>query len=142
MFKERLIFKSLLDYCFFIWSDLLYGFVVYKNSLYFYTKFYELSNVCYILKYCLLIGQSSLLDISVVDYPNRLNRFELNYVFLLYGIKVRFIIKTFVDKYTPIKSISNIFSSAGWLEREAWDMFGIRFLFHPDLRRILMITSL
>ena len=81
-----------------------------------------------------------LVDICVVDYylnNNQNNRFEINYLLLSLKYKTRLKIKLFCDEKTIISSISNIYSSAGWLERENWDMFGIFFSKHKDLRRIL-----
>lgn len=77
----------------------------------------------------------SLNDICIVDYPEKANRFEVSYNLLSIKYNLRFFIKTYTSSY--ITSISSIFASANWLERECWDMFGIFFLNHPDLRRIL-----
>jgi NADH/F420H2 dehydrogenase subunit C len=74
-------------------------------------------------------------DICVVDYPEKSTRFELSYNLLSVKYNFRVFIKTFTNSY--IKSITGIYDSADWIERECWDMYGIFFLNHPDLRRIL-----
>jgi NADH dehydrogenase (ubiquinone) Fe-S protein 3 len=76
-------------------------------------------------------------DISGTDYPERKNRFEVAYQLLSIQYNTRIRIKTFVDEITDVPSVTNIFSSADWMEREVWDMFGVFFSGHPDLRRIL-----
>ncbi len=78
-----------------------------------------------------------LIDITAVDYPSRSNRFEVVYQLLSIQYNSRLRVKTIVDELTPVASISALFPSANWFERETWDMFGICFLHHPDLRRIL-----
>lgn len=78
-----------------------------------------------------------LIDITAVDYPSRTLRFEVVYNLLTVHYNARIRIKICVDEYTPVHSVTSIFSSAGWWEREVWDMFGIFFSTHPDLRRIL-----
>ena len=79
----------------------------------------------------------SLISITAVDYPDKKDRFEVNYFLLSYKLNTRIIVKISTNDVTPIKSISSIFSSANWYEREVWDLFGIFFSGHPDLRRIL-----
>lgn len=78
-----------------------------------------------------------LIDITAVDYPSRSSRFEVVYQLLSIHYNARIRVKTNVDELTPIESVSSLFPSANWFERETWDMFGICFLHHPDLRRIL-----
>ena len=78
-----------------------------------------------------------LMDITAVDYPTRIERFELIYNFLSVEFNSRIRVKSVVDEVTPISSVTEIFSCAAWWEREVWDMFGIFFSNHPDLRRIL-----
>jgi len=78
-----------------------------------------------------------LMDITAVDYPTRETRFEVVYNFLSIQYNSRVRVKTSVDEITPIQSVTQLFSSASWWEREVWDMFGIFFSDHPDLRRIL-----
>jgi NADH/F420H2 dehydrogenase subunit C len=78
-----------------------------------------------------------LVDLFVVDYPTKENRFELIYCLLSTKYNSRIKIKTFVDEFTPVESIVDIYQSANWLEREVWDMNGIYIEQHPDLRRIL-----
>ena len=78
-----------------------------------------------------------LLDVTAVDYPSRFFRFEVVYNLLSIKHNARLRIKTCVDEITPISSITQVYSSAGWWEREVWDMFGLFFSNHPDLRRIL-----
>lgn len=78
-----------------------------------------------------------LIDIFAVDYPNKEERFELVYCLLSTKYNSRIKVKTFVDEFTPVESIVDIYQSANWLEREVWDMNGIYVEQHPDLRRIL-----
>ena len=78
-----------------------------------------------------------LIDITAVDFPSRSSRFEVVYQLLSIHYNARIRVKTNVDELTPIESVSSLFPSANWFERETWDMFGICFLNHPDLRRIL-----
>ena len=78
-----------------------------------------------------------LIDITAVDYPSRSSRFEVVYQLLSIHYNARIRVKTNVDELTPMESVSSLFPSANWFERETWDMFGICFLNHPDLRRIL-----
>lgn len=78
-----------------------------------------------------------LMEITAVDYPEKEKRFEVVYMLLSVKYNNRLIIKTYVDEMTPLDSVVSIYNSAGWYEREVWDMFGIYFSNHPDLRRIL-----
>lgn len=85
----------------------------------------------------LLLTLRGLYDIFVVDYPARLLRFELIYGFTSIYSGIRVFLKTHLSENISINSISNIFSSANWLERECWDLFGVFFANHTNLRRIL-----
>ena len=78
-----------------------------------------------------------LIDITAVDYPQREKRFKIVYLLLSHENNLRIIINTNVDEKKTIPSITKIFPSANWMEREVFDMYGISFKAHPDLRRIL-----
>ena len=78
-----------------------------------------------------------LIDIFAVDYPERIKRFELNYYLISLEYNLRILIKTQLNENEPVNSCINLYNSAGWLEREVWDLFGIFFSSHTDLRRIL-----
>jgi len=78
-----------------------------------------------------------LCDICGVDYPDRPLRFEVVYHLLSMRLNQRIRLKVETDEEHPVPSAVGIFSSAGWWEREAWDLFGIYFADNPDLRRIL-----
>jgi NADH dehydrogenase (ubiquinone) Fe-S protein 3 len=78
-----------------------------------------------------------LMDITAVDYPERENRFEVVYILLSVKYNSRLIVKLSVDEVTPVPTVENVYASAGWYERETWDMFGIFFQENKDLRRIL-----
>ena len=78
-----------------------------------------------------------LVDLTAVDHPDQAERFEVVYNMLSLKLNQRVRVKLTTDERTPVASVSGVFSSAIWLEREAWDMFGIFFANHPDLRRIL-----
>ncbi len=78
-----------------------------------------------------------LIDIAGVDYPDNNKRFELIYLFLSHenNIRIKLLIKFEINQF--INSITKIFPSANWMEREVFDMYGVKFKNHPDLRRIL-----
>jgi NADH-quinone oxidoreductase subunit C len=82
-------------------------------------------------------GFKQLTDLFGVDYPENPNRFEVVYLLLSLKQNKRIIVKTHIDEKTKVPSVVKVFSSAGWFEREAWDMYGIQFDKNPDLRRIL-----
>lgn len=79
----------------------------------------------------------SFIDLCGVDYPEREERFEVVYHLLSPRLNARIRIKVSTDETTPVPSCTGIFAGADWFEREAWDMYGILFTGHPDLRRIL-----
>ncbi|NIA67270.1 NADH-quinone oxidoreductase subunit C [Pelagibius litoralis] len=78
-----------------------------------------------------------LVDMTAVDRPEQPERLELVYNLLSLKLNQRIRVKLTTDERNPVDSAAGVFSSAIWLEREAWDMFGVFFSGHPDLRRIL-----
>tara|TARA_B100000902_G_scaffold80572_1_gene85178 strand:- start:1641 stop:2246 length:606 start_codon:yes stop_codon:yes gene_type:complete len=78
-----------------------------------------------------------LIDITAVDYPENNLRFEMVYLFLSHEFNQRIIIKYSIGENEVISSLTTIFPSANWMEREVFDMYGVSFKDHPDLRRIL-----
>jgi NADH-quinone oxidoreductase subunit C len=80
---------------------------------------------------------TTLVDICGVDYPDRAKRFDVVYHFLSMRLNQRVRVKIETDEATAVPSVSGMFPSADWFEREAFDMYGILFSGHPDLRRLL-----
>merc|ERR1711953_979066 len=80
---------------------------------------------------------ANLVDIAGLDMPTREYRFEVVYNLLSLRYNARIRVKTYTDEMTPLDSIDEVFKAANWYEREIWDMFGVFFANHPDLRRIL-----
>ena len=78
-----------------------------------------------------------LIDITAVDYPHKEKRFKIVYLLLSHENNLRIIININIEETTLVSSITKIFPSANWMEREVFDMYGISFKDHPDLRRIL-----
>jgi NADH-quinone oxidoreductase subunit C len=78
-----------------------------------------------------------LIDICGVDYPERADRFDVVYHLLSPRLNQRIRIKISTGETTPVPSVNDVFPAANWYEREAYDLYGIRFTGHPDLRRIL-----
>ena len=78
-----------------------------------------------------------LIDITAVDYPEKDQRFKMVYFLLSHENNSRIIININIDEKISVPSITKIFPSANWMEREVFDMYGISFNNHPDLRRIL-----
>jgi len=78
-----------------------------------------------------------LVDICGADYPDRLERFEVVYHLLSLSNNQRIRVKLSASETTPVASAVSMFNAANWFEREVWDMYGVYFSHHPDLRRIL-----
>ena len=78
-----------------------------------------------------------LMDLCGVDYPERSQRFEVVYNLLSLKHNRRIRVKVLTDEDTPVPTAVGVFSTAGWYERETWDMYGVAFSDNPDLRRIL-----
>ena len=78
-----------------------------------------------------------LIDITAVDYPEKEKRFKIVYLLLSHENNLRILVSANIYEKIPVPSITKIFPSANWMEREVFDMYGISFKDHPDLRRIL-----
>ena len=78
-----------------------------------------------------------LIDITAVDYPENSKRFKMVYLFLSHQFNQRIIISSLINENEVVPSLTKIFPSANWMEREVFDMYGVKFKNHPDLRRIL-----
>ena len=83
---------------------------------------------------CLFV---SIIDVTAVDWPARDKCFDVVYHLLSPKRNIRVRVKVETDEATPVPSVVGVYSSAGWFERETWDMYGVFFADHPDLRRIL-----
>ena len=78
-----------------------------------------------------------LTDITVVDYPENTQRFKVVYLFLSHEFNQRIVLSYLINENEQIPSLTSIYPAANWMEREVFDMYGVRFKDHPDLRRIL-----
>ena len=78
-----------------------------------------------------------LIDITVVDYPENTKRFKVVYLFLSHEFNQRIILSYLISENEVIPSLTPIYPAANWMEREVFDMYGVKFKDHPDLRRIL-----
>lgn len=78
-----------------------------------------------------------IIDVTAVDWPNREQRFDVVYHFLSPRLNQRIRLKVMIDEVTPVPSLIDVFRGADWFEREAYDLYGVLFTGHPDMRRIL-----
>ena len=110
---------------------------VKHNQIYVEIDKEDLIDVVLFLKTNKNIKFRQLIDITVVDYPEETQRFKIVYLFLSHEFNQRMILSYFINEKEVISSITSIFPSANWMEREVFDMYGVNFKDHPDLRRIL-----
>ena len=97
----------------------------------------DLLDVILLLKTNKNIKFKQLIDITAVDYPENQKRFKIVYLLLSHELNQRIILSYYIDENQQIPSLTKIFPSSNWMEREIFDMYGIKFIDHPDLRRIL-----
>ncbi|KAL1964794.1 hypothetical protein VTN77DRAFT_6661 [Rasamsonia byssochlamydoides] len=112
-------------------------FSVWKDELTIYVPPSGLIPVMSFLKYHTAAEYTQISDITAVDYPTRENRFEVVYNMLSVRHNSRIRVKTYADEASPVPSVTGLFDGALWYEREVYDMFGVFFTGHPDLRRIM-----
>ena len=107
------------------------------NQLYTTINSEDLLDVVLLLKTNKNTKFRQLIDITAADYPENQQRFKMIYLLLSHEFNQRIILSYFINENEPISSLTKIFPSANWMEREIFDMYGIKFTDHPDLRRIL-----
>jgi len=107
------------------------------NQLFIDINYEDLSSIILFLKTNDKCRFKQLIDITAVDYPEEEKRFKVVYFLLSHENNLRIIVNLKIDEKTTLPSITKIFPSANWMEREVFDMYGISFADHPDLRRIL-----
>lgn len=134
---EKNKLKSLYRYILNQIPKFIYKIYINKNQIILYTYSTYLNNIVFYLKNHYNTQFKLLMDICAVDYPNKKNRFEIVYNFLSIKKKSRIIVKIVTNETLPVPSVTHQFNSAGWYEREVWDMFGVYFSNNLDLRRIL-----
>jgi len=110
---------------------------IINNEIFILTSNKYFLNLLFILKNSTLFQYKILSDLTCVDFPNKFYRFRLFYNLLSVRYAHRLCLIIDFDEMEPVSSASFLYSNANWLEREVWDLFGIYFINHPDLRRIL-----
>lgn len=112
-------------------------FSVWKDELTIYIPPSGVIPVFTFLKYHTAAEYTQVSDITAVDYPTKDQRFEVVYNMLSIRHNSRIRVKTYADEATPVPSICDLYDGANWYEREVYDLFGVFFVGHPDLRRIM-----
>ena len=107
------------------------------EQIYITINFEDLLNVISLLKTNKNIKFRQLVDITAIDYPENKKRFKIVYLLLSHELNQRIVLTYFISENQKIPSITKSYPSANWMEREIFDMYGIKFVDHPDLRRIL-----
>ena len=124
------LIKSLLNFC-------KYDIELKKGELSLYCSSNDLTKILLFLRDNPSLNMECLVDVTAVDYPNDDLRFLVVYNLLSISKNFRIKVKIKLQDEDTIDTISDIYPCANWCEREIWDLFGIRFKGHPDLRRIL-----
>jgi NADH-quinone oxidoreductase subunit C len=107
------------------------------DQLYLYIDSEDLIDVTLFIKSNENTKFRQLIDVTVVDYPENVQRFKVVYLFLSHEFNQRIILSYFINENEIIPSLTSIYPAANWMEREVFDMYGVKFKDHPDLRRIL-----
>ena len=107
------------------------------EQLYLYIDSEDLIDVTLFIKSSENTKFRQLIDITAVDYPENTQRFKLVYLFLSHEFNQRIILSYMINENEVIPSLTSIYPAANWMEREVFDMYGVKFKDHPDLRRIL-----
>ena len=107
------------------------------NQIYIEIQDNDLTEVILFLKTNSTTKFRQLIDITAVDYPSRDRRFKMVYLLLSHETNSRIIVNYYIKEGEIVTSLTSIFPSSNWMEREVFDMYGIEFKNHPDLRRIL-----
>ena len=142
-FKERIhalpddSLKDLADYISEKMEKHVTGYTFAKDELVISAKPDDIATVLQFLRDDRECECTTLIDLCGVDYPERPERFEVVYCLLSIRQNNRVRVKIAVEEDQIVPTVTDVFSVAGWLEREAWDMYGILFAGNPDLRRIL-----
>ena len=124
------LIKSLLNFC-------EYEIINEKDEISLFIKKKDLISTLMFLRDNPSLSMESLIDITAIDYPGSEKRFLLVYNLLSVSKNFRIKVKTKTNEDNPVASVYEVYPCANWYEREVWDLFGIRFSGHPDLRRIL-----
>ena len=114
-------------------------FSVYSNDKYFEVNIIK-DSVYSLIKYLSELEKQNfnqLIDITAIDYPSRELRFDVVYLLLSLSLNQRVVVKTSLKENDVLESVTSLYKSANWYERECYDLFGIKFVNHPDLRRIM-----
>ena len=107
------------------------------SQLYLYIENEDLIDVSLFIKSNKKMKFRQLIDITVVDYPENNQRFKVVYLFLSHEFNQRIILSYLINENEVITSLTSIYPAANWMEREVFDMYGVKFKDHPDLRIIL-----
>jgi len=131
------IMEDLKDHILSQLGDVVNSAVIVNDELTIHARRAEIVKIITFLRDDPICKFQSLIDVCGVDYPSRERRFDVVYHFLSMAHNSRIRVKITTDEDVPVHSIASIFPNADWYEREAFDMYGIAFDNHPDLRRIL-----
>ena len=107
------------------------------DQLYLYIDSEDLIDVTLFIKSNENTKFRQLIDVTVVDYPENVQRFKVVYLFLSHEFNQRIVLSYLINENEIIPSLTSIYPAANWMEREVFDMYGVKFKDHPDLRRIL-----
>ena len=110
---------------------------IFHNQLYLTIDNEDLIDVTLFIKTNNEMKFRQLIDITTVDYPEKTQRFKMVYLFLSHEFNQRILLKYFINENEVVPSLTNIFPSSNWMEREVFDMYGVKFKNHPNLIRIL-----
>ena len=138
--KEHLIDFNFLNYLFLIFTIFLnkytFNFSIQVEQINIYENYINYNSILN-LKNLIISQFITLRDLTVVNYLGLFKDLELHYFFVSYKLNIKSSLKKFINKEDLIISLIEIFVNSNWLERESWDLYGIKYIYHSDLRRIL-----